>query len=441
MAGYSSTVEPGPQSASLFRRYHRFLSLLLIAGITSSLVYLLGPLVLWAYSIERAGRLMEQGLSWPEPRQVDSLPQVANHASLDQAQDYLAAAIAWRPDHPHAYRLAGQIYAAEGDWPAASAAYAQAQAFAPKHPLIAWEAGLIYERQQETAADEGAHSRFQSAMEQAWQDAGIDAARLVGRGEEARAAQRYSEALRWYGRAARLDPQTSDPWYYSGLVYEALQQPEQALQAYQQASELNPDHRDIWYALGRLHVAGQRWDQALAAYERGVNADTGTIGASLIAYQIGYVRQYNLQPRDPEGAWWAYEQALALDNYAPQQWRKADTYYQRGVLLASQQRWAEAIEEYEQSMKLNPRHYGAHTGLASALWKLERWTEAIRTAQTAADYYPQYKQAYKLLGNFYSEIGKRSEARAMYTKVLELDPQDQGARKALDALSATPPSP
>src|SRR3712207_5993055 len=72
---------------------------------------LLHPVLLWGYNVQRAGMLLDVGLSWPQPRRSDSLPTERDAAATQGALSYLSAAIRWRPEHPHAYRMAGRIYA------------------------------------------------------------------------------------------------------------------------------------------------------------------------------------------------------------------------------------------------------------------------------------------------------------------------------------------
>ena len=118
--------------------------LALLACIVLALAWLLTPTLRWAYDIERAGRLMDIGMAWPTPRLVDSLPKARDKQALDRALEYLDDAMRRRPEHPHTYRLAGQIYAARADWEHAAAMLDQARARAPQNPLYAWDAGLIY---------------------------------------------------------------------------------------------------------------------------------------------------------------------------------------------------------------------------------------------------------------------------------------------------------
>lgn len=125
-------------------RRRAWLAALLALVVLLALAVLLGPMLLWAYDIERAGRLMDAGLAWPTPRLAASLPQVHDEQVLDQALEFLSEAIRRRPDHPQAYRLAGQIYAARADWERAAALLNQARERAPQNPLYALESSLIY---------------------------------------------------------------------------------------------------------------------------------------------------------------------------------------------------------------------------------------------------------------------------------------------------------
>ena len=122
------------------------LAALLLAG------WLLRPVLLWAYDVERAGALMEQGMAWPTPRLVDSQPQARDAAALERAQAYLDDAIRRRPAHPHAYRLAGQIAAARGEWERAAQSFERAAALASDNPLPRWEASLAYAQMQRVVA-------------------------------------------------------------------------------------------------------------------------------------------------------------------------------------------------------------------------------------------------------------------------------------------------
>ncbi len=110
------------------------------------LLWLAAPWLLWLYHIDRAGTLMKEGLSWPQPRYVDSIPAVVDDATIRQALDHLVSAQFYRPHHAHAYRMSGWIYLARGDLERAAAAFERARAINTAEPMIDWETGLVYEQ-------------------------------------------------------------------------------------------------------------------------------------------------------------------------------------------------------------------------------------------------------------------------------------------------------
>jgi tetratricopeptide (TPR) repeat protein len=119
---------------------------LLGLAVLLALAWLLTPTLRWAYDIERAGRLIDVGLIWPTPRLAASLPQAHDQQALDHALMYLDDAMRRCPEHAHAYRLAGEIYAARADWERAAAMLDRAHDLTPQNPLYAWEASLVYDQ-------------------------------------------------------------------------------------------------------------------------------------------------------------------------------------------------------------------------------------------------------------------------------------------------------
>lgn len=176
-------------------------ALILALVLTLALLALASPTLLWAYHLTRAGALLDTGLAWPMPQLADSLPTEGDSVALGVAQQHLAAAERWRPDHPYAYRLAGRAALARGDWRSAAESLEEAAARAPRNPLIGWELGLAYEQLWRGAP---ADSTLRDSMLAAWRGAGFDAATFETRAAEAQAARREDEAQVWRARAALL---------------------------------------------------------------------------------------------------------------------------------------------------------------------------------------------------------------------------------------------
>ncbi|MBA3942950.1 MAG: tetratricopeptide repeat protein [Herpetosiphonaceae bacterium] len=378
------------------------------------------------YNEQRALQLMNTGLSWPQPRQADSLPMVDDEHQLEQALKYIARATVWQPSRVQGYRLASEIYAARGDWSAAAASLEQARSLQPRNVVLAWEVSLIYEQMMST--------NDQSSVKQAWTAAGIGGTWFFDQGEREQNTKHNDHALVWYKRATILDPRRGDAWYAIARIYVTTEDWEKAVPAYREVTQRISNNRDIWYELGQLYEKREDWPHAVEAYKRGIPATSGRVGLSLLYYGLGNVLQNHMTPPDAPAAMSAYVQALRLDQFANQPWAKTETYLRSGQFFESQHHWDEAVQAYGQALLLNPRHYWASIALGKLEWQLgqsQNAEDAIRHA-IASD--PQIKQGYKLLGKFLTARGNLQEARSVYNRVLELDPQDQETRASLAAL-------
>jgi tetratricopeptide (TPR) repeat protein len=275
----------------------------------------------------------------------------------------------------------------------------------------------------------------------AWHAAGFTTQDFISGGEEARKQGQYAKALRLYARAAEINGDWGPIWYYAGLAYKELQEWENAQRSFQHGCELAAN-RNSCYELGNLHSEHGSWQQALESFEKGVLAASGAVGKSNLYLEIGFIRHHHLQPADMAGAWEAYEQALLLNDFTAAGWRSPDvlragTHFERGLFLAAQGHWEDAVLEYQQAINLNPSGYWSHVNMAWALWMLDEKEQAKEAALVGADLRPDLENAYRLLGLFHRLEGNIEEATAMYAKVLELDPEDNEARDALRALGSS----
>ncbi len=582
------------------------LGLLVVGGLIGRVAV---PWLLWAYNVEQAGQLMSQGLTWPEPRHADTLPQVADGEALDQALGHLGAAIRWRPDHSHAYRLAGWIYMARWEWIKAAEAFEQARRLAPAFPLADWEAGLAYEqmvrvvtsapvtsltallaqapveapdvpvetpfcrsgrpqtcytglttfrlpyagtgdptpeehqvlflhppakvrlalrvpsdqpavrfllgldpRAREwgtdgavfqlwveppagearllferhvtgeearagwvpgwtdltpwagqqvtlvfgtapgpagdatgdwygwgdvalTTPEAARYAAFAPLARQrrAWKDGGFDGNALLVRGDEARKAKRYDEALRWYDRALKMDPRAEGAVFYRrGLAFKALEAWDRAETAFRTGTQVWPTNRDLWYELGLVLSRQGRYEEAVEILLGGVNQTEGTVGASELIAAAAYVY---IQTQAWKSAEELYNKALELNDFSDKTKRiSALLFY--GVALNRLGKWEQSRAVFQKIVQQYPTHYDARVEMAIALRALGEKRESERILEETIALYPQKKAPYLLLAQFYSQDGRKNEVIELYRKVLEIDPRDKGAREMLEKLLA-----
>ena len=236
-----------------------------------------------------------------------------------------------------------------------------------------------------------------------WRAGGFALEDFIARGDQARTARDYAEAVVWYGRATHLDPDLGDAWYYTGLAYEGLKRWEDALEAYDQACEA-------------------------AAF--------ATVRKSSPTYRMGKIYQWRLKPRQIDAALAAYDVAIELDDFSTDQ-EAADCHFKRGEVL----RWSGSepdayIAECQLALELNPNHVGAHILLGVGQYTGHGdMISAEAEIRRALELAPENEWAYYHLGEIYRLEGRADDARVMFEQALNINPEFGAAQKRLQLLN------
>jgi len=122
-----------------------------------------------------------------------------------------------------------------------------------------------------------------------------------------------------------------------------------------------------------------------------------------------------------------YEQALRLH---PQD--NAEVQYNLGLALARLGRWHEAIAPAAEAVRLAPENPDAHASLGTALANAGRMGEALGQFQAAVRLNSGSAALHNDLGSAWFFLGRRAEAAAEYREALRIDPGYADARNALD---------
>ena len=187
-----------------------------------------------------------------------------------------------------------------------------------------------------------------------------DAKALAHHGETHRLTGYFEAALDDFNQAIELEPDYGWAIAHRGETYYLMKRYEEALADFNRAIELNPDynwaiaHRGVTYEYMRC------CEEALSDLNRAVELNPSYAWA--IAHRG---RTYEMM-RCYEKGLEDFDRAIALDETIIPHWRS-----ERGLLLSFLERYAEAIEYYEQGLKENPDDYFALYGIVSVttLWK------------------------------------------------------------------------
>ncbi len=122
-----------------------------------------------------------------------------------------------------------------------------------------------------------------------------------------------------------------------------------------------------------------------------------------------------------------HRRALALDpSYARARFRL-------GYLVLGQERWTEALAEFEAARELEPRDPRSHEGRARALLGLGDVEGAIASHSSALELDPDFRAAIFGLGESFATRGNaddRERARERFARYLELEDEGEGADEA-----------
>jgi tetratricopeptide (TPR) repeat protein len=106
----------------------------------------------------------------------------------------------------------------------------------------------------------------------------------------------------------------------------------------------------------------------------------------------------------------------------------ADTRFAAGQLAESRGMDDEAIKQYTEALRLNPRQQAALFRLAVLQTQLKQYPEAIQTWKGYVNATNESAAAYGNLGFCYELAGQSNEAEAAYLRGISRDPKEQTCR-------------
>ena len=244
----------------------------------------------------------------------------------------------------------------------------------------------------------------------------------------------YSLALDFFDLAEIVNPSLPDPYIKSADLLAKEGRLEEALEAINTAIKLDPTRRMSWYEMGLLQIRLKHWETALDSFEQGLKVELEADGVSSFYYQIGRIYQYSPNLQNADLAKETYEKALSQNDFLLNTLHEANVYYEIGVLLNGRQEWQLATNYFDKAIQIAPQHHWANLGKVMAIWGSGDQAIAVNQIKTFIDQNPNSEDAYKLLGDFYRDLEQNIDARSMYERALELNPNFPGVKALLESL-------
>lgn len=178
-----------------------------------------------------------------------------------------------------------------------------------------------------------------------------------------------------------------------------------------QALEADPTLKETELALGRLYLASGRHEQAEAVYRSLLRRSPRDADV-----HIGLGRALARSNRSKE-AEQSFREAIVVE---PGYWL---TYNALGGFLFEIGRSREAAEAYRHVTELAPRNPTGFNNMGAALLSAGELQASARAFEKSKNIEPS-RAAYSNLGTLYYYLGRLDDAVAMYSKAIDLAPED-----------------
>ncbi len=306
-------------------------------------------------------------------------------------------------------------------------------------------------------------------------------------GERALAEQRYDEAAKAYEKLRELAPNTAEVHARLGLIYFQQKNFTQAVPALRQAIKLKPALPNIDVLLAMSHSELGQYEEALPALQKGFkrSSDPALKRSTGLQLQRAYtglkqddkavevaLEMIRLYPEDPEVLYhtgrlfanFAYLSTVKLAQVAPdsvwlhqaageawesqgqfdaaiREYREVLTlnpgrpgiHFRIGRVLLARARQsttdtsseAEALNEFEQELKIDSTNANAAYEAAEIQRKSARFDKAFELFSQAVKYYPDFEDALVGLGRTLVSLGKPEQALPHLQKAISLNKNNE----------------
>ncbi len=232
----------------------------------------------------------------------------------------------------------------------------------------------------------------------------------------------WRDPLALFSATVKASPRSAMAWFGLGHAHQALGDVDPALDAYQRSLAIAPFRSGTHFNLGRLHQRVGSIDAAIASYEEAVRLDP--------TYEQALNNLANLHQGAGrlERAEELYRRAIAAGV------ARSEPAYNLGTLLESRGRAEEAMRWYREAARIEPRHVMALNNLGRLLLVAGRHDEAIAARESALVARPDAPLPRVNLAAAWYAKGDVARAEALVTGVLEDHPNDENARRMLQAI-------
>lgn len=342
-------------------------------------------------------------------------------------------------DRPQLRILIGRAYRQTGFLQEAIDEFKKAVALDPKFPRVHYYLGLSYLLKDGAARISDAEAEFKLEVA-AHPDEFFGNYYL---GIVSTIQRKWSAAVEFLSKAAHLQPNNPDPYFYLGQAYQGLLKHDQAIEMFKKSIALNPDlkHNDyqvtnVHYRLGQslLKIGkseeGQKELQVAAdlkaqAFKRDEAKGEAFLNAANLNEQTAFPELGTAEATTPTAQDVKRQEALKTEVLF---YTKviAAAHENIGLLNAERQKFRVASENFGAAARLDPQMRDIYYNLGLAYFKSEMYKDAVVAFENELKLRPDNLRAKQLLGLSYFSTENYERAAVLLGELVAVKPNESG---------------
>ena len=225
----------------------------------------------------------------------------------------------------------------------------------------------------------------------------------------------YSGAILDCSETIRRNPYFPNSYELRGLAYINLERFADAIRDYETVTEMMPDNRALWHNLALCYIEMDSLDRA--------DSITNLIIRKWAKQADGYSikAQVFLQKKDTASAEICIDKALEVDKY------NIPAHSAKANILMSHEQYTEAIQHFDEAIRLNPKQAGNLINRALCHYHLNHYREAMADYDRALELEPKNFVGHYNRGLLRANVGEDNLAIEDFNFILSIDPDDMMA--------------
>ncbi len=160
-------------------------------------------------------------------------------------------------------------------------------------------------------------------------------------------------------------------------------------------------------------MAQKDWKTAIAYFDKSLKANPANAFAVYIGRSRAYVQLGNLEK--------AVEDAGAAVEMKP---ANATAHGQRGIARKLQQKYNQALQDFDEAIRLDSHYWWAYAQRADVLSRMNEQEKALKDVNVALSMKPDFVEGLRLRAWILNRMGKCKQAYQDFQKVCQLSPND-----------------